>query len=574
MRSLALLAVAACHPSVPQPPPDLVTTAEKSAFARTGRYDEAIALCRDFARASREVSCIELGRSVEDRPIVALRISRHRGLPTILIEAGIHAGEIEGKDAGYMIVRDLIAGKVAPGALDAVDVVFVPCINPDGHERFGPNNRPNQRGPEQMGFRTNAARLNLNRDWMKADSPEIRAMLGAYRTYEPLVFVDIHTTDGAKFEHDISLAVGPRAPRPDQLDAAAVALGDSLAARLTELGHLPVTFYPAFVRDDDPASGFAIAEAPPRFSQAYAGQRGRIGILVENHSWKTYAQRVRSTYDMLRALLERAARDAPVWTAAVERARRADLQLAGSDVPLVFDNGPHAREIEFRGYAFERQLSELSGRTWIAYDETKPQIWRVPLQDELVPKIAARAPRAGYIIDGGFAPVVERVLDAHGIAHEPIAGEPCLAVESFRATKVTVQPLFEGRPRMQLDGAWADETRALDRGAIFVPIRQPHARLIVHLLDPAGPDSLAQWGELANAFERKEYMEPYVAEQVARDMVAKDPSVRARLDAETAPENRLDWVYRHHPAWDERLNLLPIYRVDTEPGRRSAACSK
>src|SRR5207249_2071087 len=139
-----------------------------------------------------------------------------------------------------LFMRDLLDGKVASGVLDAVDVIFVPCINPDGHERFSPNNRPNQRGPAEMGFRTNGARQNLNRDFVKAETPEIRAVLGLFRAHDPLVFVDIHTTDGAKFEHDVSITVGPRAPRVDHLDQTATALADALAARMTALGHLPV----------------------------------------------------------------------------------------------------------------------------------------------------------------------------------------------------------------------------------------------------------------------------------------------------------------------------------------------
>src|SRR4051794_32779832 len=145
-----LIALAACRPgpstsSSPRAPVSLVTTAERSNWVKTGHYDEAVALCHDFAHAYQGVTCDEIGRTSEDRPIVALHISRHpdRGAPVIYVQAGIHAGEIEGKDAGFWFFRDLLDGKVAPGALEVVDVVFVPVINPDGHERFGPNNRPN-----------------------------------------------------------------------------------------------------------------------------------------------------------------------------------------------------------------------------------------------------------------------------------------------------------------------------------------------------------------------------------------------------------------------------------------------
>ncbi len=174
-----------------------------------------------------------------------------------MIQAGIHAGEIEGKDAGFAFVRDMLDGKTAPGALDHVSLIFVPVINPDGHERFAKNNRPNQRGPEEMGFRTNGARQNINRDWVKADAPETRAALAAIKKWNPFIGVDLHTTDGAKFETDISVTMAPLAPRGDQLEGVAAHLSSQIIGRLKELGNIPVDFYPSFTNDELPESGFA-----------------------------------------------------------------------------------------------------------------------------------------------------------------------------------------------------------------------------------------------------------------------------------------------------------------------------
>jgi Zinc carboxypeptidase len=572
---VAFVVTAACARG---PRPALITTAETTQYARTGRYDEAIQLCHDFARAYDRVRCDAIGKTGEGRPLLALHIG-HGDHPAIYIQAGIHAGEIEGKDAGFWFLRDLLDGKVAPGALEAVDVVFIPVVNPDGHERFGPNNRPNQRGPVEMGFRTNDARLNINRDYVKAETPEMAGLLRAFNAYHPALFIDLHTTDGAKFEHDISINMAPVAARTDKLDAAARELGDATNRRLTELGHLPVSFYPSFINNDDPTSGFAVQEAPPRFSHIYAGVRSRLGMLVETHSWRSYRERAQSTYHALQAVFEAARQHAGAWVAAEAAAERADQQLGGTDVPLVWDNGPHTTEIAFRGYAYTRTHSEISGRDWTVYDEHKPELWRVPLHDELVPKIAIRAPRAGYIVDGGFAQMVAAVLARHGLRYAAIDGQPRVEVSVFRATKVSTQPQFEGHTPTVVEGEWAAETRALERGAIFVPIDQPSARLLLHLFEPALPDSLVQWGLLNVAFERKEYMEPYVTEQVARDMLAADPSLRAAFDAALAadpalassPGRRLDWFYRRSPSWDERVNLLPIYRTDKPVATAPAA---
>jgi hypothetical protein len=569
--ALALIAASVACRTPRGPIPVLETTADRSDFIRTGRYAEAVHLCEDYARYHDGVACDVIGRTPQDRSIVALRIGKP-DRPTLLIQAGIHAGEIEGKDAGFWFVRDLLAGKVAPGALDALHIVFVPVLNPDGHERFGPNHRPNQRGPEQMGFRANAVNLNLNRDYLKLDTPELRALVGVIRTYDPVLLVDLHTTDGAKFEHDIAVMVAPSTPRDDGLDRVAASLSKQVSERLAAQGHLPLEFYPAFRAEGDPASGFETGDPPPRFSHAYAAARGRLGVLVETHSWRTYKERATSTYRTLVAVTERAVADAARWRAAADAADANAAKLGGTQVTLLYRTDEQHREIEFHGFAYARVPSEISGATWTRYDETKPQIWKVPLHDHHVPALEVTAPKGGYIIDGGFARTVGDVLSAHGIRTVSVTAGNDVAVEVFRATAVTFDPPSEGRTRAHLTGAWRPETRAPSSGALFVPIAQPNARLVLHLLEPTAPDSLAQWGFFNAVFEAKEYLEPYLAEEFARELLAKDPALaKAWQDALAAdpalansPERRLDWFYRRHPAWDDRRDLLPVYRTDVD----------
>src|SRR5690554_4451343 len=198
----------------------LTTVAERSGFVRTGRYDEVPALCDAFAAAHPgAVRCIGFGTSPEGRPMKALVASRSgaltpeaaqaAGLPVLLVQGGIHAGEVDGKDAGFLALRQVLDGEAAPGALDDVVLVFVPVFNADGHERFGRWNRPNQRGPEEMGWRTTAQNHNLNRDYVKADAPEMQAMLALVEAWDPILYVDLHVTDGARFRQDVSYQVEP-----------------------------------------------------------------------------------------------------------------------------------------------------------------------------------------------------------------------------------------------------------------------------------------------------------------------------------------------------------------------------
>jgi Zinc carboxypeptidase len=564
--------------------PSFTTEAEKSGFKRTGRYDEVVRLCNDFQAANPgKVKCVTFGTTPEGRPMVALVVStdgaftaddmRARNRGAILIQGGIHAGEIEGKDAIFIALRELLSGKLAPGILGKVTIVFVPIFNVDGAERFGAHNRPNQRGPEEMGFRANAQNLNLNRDYVKAETPEMHAMLGLLESWDPLVYVDLHTTDGAKFQPDVSILVGPEEPQAG-LERAAAALSAAFMQRLTAMQHMPLAFYPDFRAHDDPTSGFATNQAPPRFSQEYAAARNRLGVLVETHSWKTYAQRVVATHDTLQVLFEQALTQADGWRAAETAADQAATKLGGTDVALVHLAGPTARTIDFPAYAYTVKPSEVSGKSWIVYDETRPQVWHVPLYDQLVPSLTVHAPRAGYLISAAHASWVEPLLRAHGIHYQVVpralAGRP---VQGFHVAEVTYSPPFEGRTEAKIKGEWRATRQSFPAGSLFVPIAQPLALLVLHLLEPEAPDSLVAWGFWNAMFEQKEYMEDYVLEGEARRMLAADPKLKAefdkrvREDAEFAksPEKRLRFFYLRHPAWDERIGWVPVFRADEMP---------
>src|SRR5271170_1840620 len=190
--------------------PQLATIAEQSGFHRTGRSDEVTRLCAAFAASWPDaVRNLEFGRSAQGRPMRALIASRAdpRTVPLLMLQGGIHPGESDGKDAGFIALRELLAHPT--GALERIAILFVPAFNVDGHERFGAWNRPNQNGPQETGWRTTAQNLNLNRDYTKADAPEMQAMLRLLDRWDPTVYIDLHVTDGAVFQHDVSVLVVP-----------------------------------------------------------------------------------------------------------------------------------------------------------------------------------------------------------------------------------------------------------------------------------------------------------------------------------------------------------------------------
>src|SRR5258708_38124481 len=177
----------------------LTTIAELSNYGETGRLEEVERLCEEFARAWPDAArSFDFGRSAEGRIMRALLISRSgaltpaelraKAIPLLMIQGGIHPGESDGKDAGFIALRDLLASSTADPLLARIAVLFVPAFNTDGHERFGRWNRPNQKGPVETGWPTTAQNINLNRDYTKADTPEMRAMLPPIDAWCPLVF--------------------------------------------------------------------------------------------------------------------------------------------------------------------------------------------------------------------------------------------------------------------------------------------------------------------------------------------------------------------------------------------------
>jgi hypothetical protein len=569
----------------------LTTEAERSNFRNTGRTDEVLRLCEAFATQwPGTVRCIEYGHSAEGRPMLALLASKAdpRKVPVLMLQGGIHPGESDGKDAGFMALRDILLGKVAAQALERIAILFVPAFNVDGHERFGRWNRPNQNGPEETGWRTTAQNVNLNRDYMKADSPEMQALLGLLCEWDPIICADLHVTDGADFEPDISLQAEPINQGDPQLFASGREMRDELIEKLAAKGSLPLPFYPDFAQTDAPASGFLLTVYSPRFSTGYFPQRNRFTILVETHSWKDYARRVQVTYNTIIGLVELFALHGARWEVEAHQADEDAIRLGGSDVTLAYSsrwreptqaggktpepNADDAEIIDFRGYAYTREPSEISGELVTTYDPSTPQIWRVPYRNKVKPALVVRAPLGGYVVPAGFAQEIGEKLAVHGIAFErvpdPIDG---VRTEVFRATQVDFSTTpFEGRMRATLEGNWSRETHNIAEGSLFVPIAQPLARLVMALLEPRAPDSLAAWGFFNACFEQKEHMEPYVAEQIAREMLANHPPLREEFTSRLAqdpdfaanPTARLDFFLSRHSSRDDRFNLYPVFRVD------------
>jgi hypothetical protein len=314
-------------------------------------------------------------------------------------------------------------------------------------------------------------------------------------------------------------------------------------------------------------------------------------MLVETHSWKPYAHRVRVMRNTVVGLAELVALHGGEWRAKVHTADLEATTMGGTEIVLDYASAwrepaqaggavaerdsPDADLIEFRGYAYTREPSTISGERVTVYDPTTPQIWKVPYRHRVEPALTVTLPRAGYLVPPGFADLVGAKLALHGIVVQAVMSDHSAHdVEAFRASQVEFSTIpFEGRMRVRLLGAWERETQGIAAGSLLVPIAQPKSRLIMALLEPQAPDSLAAWGFFNACFEQKEHMEPYVAEQIARQMLAAEPQLGKEFERKLAadavfarnPVARLEFFLRRHASWDVRYNLYPVLRLDTPP---------
>ena len=300
--------------------------------------------------------------------------------------------------------------------------------------------------------------------------------------------------------------------------------------------------------------------------------RNRIGLLVETHSWKNYKTRVQATHDTLDELVELAAKNGRTW---VKAAHAADAWAAesapGSKWTLSYEPSPKSRQIDFLGYAYKIQHSDISGGDKIVYDPSHKEIWNVPFFDDLQPKASVTLPTGGYIVEPAHAEWMAKKLQLHGIRYRVIKkGLGNTELEAFRCEDAKFgDKSYEGHQTLRVQGEWKKEKREIAPGSLYVPMGQAHASVIALLLEPMSEDSLLDWGFFNSSFEHKEYMENYVTEDVAAEML-KDPAVRSEFEAKLkddafkkSPEQRLEFFYHKHPSWDERFGLYPVYRVSS-----------
>ena len=550
---------------IAQPDNPWVTPAEKMRLLDTPNYDETIAYLKKLCAATPLVTMQEFGRTAQGRPLYA--VLAHTGVagkPVVLAQAGIHSGEIDGKDAGLMLLRDIAFGGKA-ALLDRVDFLFVPVFNADGHERSSEWNRPNQRGPVHQGWRTTAQNLNLNRDYVKADAPEMQAMLGLIAQWSPSLYLDLHVTDGIDYQYDITFGYdgwdGGFAWSPQIAGWLEKSLRPGVEAALKSAGHIPGGLINAAVDDRDLPKGLLNYNGDPRYSNIYGDLRHIPSILIENHALKPYPQRVLGTYVFLEAALQAVGAHA----AELARAIAADRAARPAQVSANWSNGGgETTKADFAGIAYETYVSPASGIKEVRWLGT-PKVYKdLPLLGDK-PGVILTRPKA-YWVPVTKHEVIAR-LKLHGIKMETLDAPHELRLTMYRLVgpKAATEP-FESHYNLTTGVKAEPHTEVFPAGSVRVSTDQPLGDLAMLMLEPQSVDSLFAWGFFNEILQRTEYIEGYVVAPFAEKMLADDPKLKAEFEAKLAadpkfaadPTARLQWFYERSRFYDDRYLLYPV----------------
>lgn len=532
--ALALLIVAVPAPPVlgqdapgnaARPGPAPLTRAERSGFRETTRYAEVIAFIDSLAARSPAVHPLSYGYTHEGRtlPLVVWDPRTDPGRPLdpaaarraagervrVLVVANIHAGEVEGKEASLIMLREL-AANAHPEWADSLLLLLAPIYNADGNERIALDNRPLQHGPiGGMGQRPNAQGYDLNRDFMKLDSPEARSLVTLLRDVDPHVMIDLHTTNGTLHAYHLTYSPPLHPITDSQIDGflrdtwlpsvtqeLAAGAGGSPTWLAYHYGNLPDAGVDG-ADDTTVPRGWYTYDHRPRFSTNYAGVRNRFGILSEAFAYLPFRERIEVTKRFVEENLDFAWRHAAeIKRLAVAADRRS---LIGGELGLRARHARTGESVVILLGEVEEERHPYTGKSMLRrLDIARPE--QIPEYGAFRATETERVP-AAYLVPADLVEVVER-LDVHGVRHEPIVSARELEVEEFRITgSAQAEREFQGHRERTLEGEWLSARRSVPAGTLRVPMDQPLARLAFLLLEPRSDDGLVNWNVLDSELE-------------------------------------------------------------------------
>jgi hypothetical protein len=523
-----------------RPDASLKTRPEFTNYKETSTFDDAVAFLRLLETRSKHIRVETVIRTAEGREVPLAILAdplpkspaeaRKDPRPVIYVQGNIHAGEVEGKDALLALTREMLVGK-EQALLKKAIFLFVPIFNTDGNERISPKNRSYMPNPEKgVGVRFNSQGYDLNRDYIKTESREVRSILkNVLLPWDPLLYVDLHTTDGSYHQETVTY-LSPRSPNWDA--SISGYLWDKVYPELTatlarqDIHLLP---YGDFEDDFHPEKGWATFPPGPRVGIDYMGLRNRFAVLVENYAYASYPTRVAHCYAFTLELLRYTVAHAAEMKAL---ARKADETAAGwaalpvaerPQICLKTEQKALPQLLTIQGYEMAQE-TDSRGRPRPKPILDKPRTYVIPYLADFQCTAGRPLPWA-YLMSAGCDTVARQLL-RHGIRVERVQLPVSLPAKQWTTNSLKVDPwVSEGHSMLTLEGDWQDVDLAVEKGFFLVRLDQPLARLIACMLEPDYNDSLISWN-FFNIFVTREWSRQLPPLPLYRVMDAQPVTVR------------------------------------------------
>ena len=486
---------------------NLLTVAEATDFASTSRYEDVMRFIGKLEAMSPYIRTEIMGRTVEGRNIPLMVIADPMPLSpsdlkndprlVVYVQANIHAGEVEGKEAVLMFARDIL-GKNDPALFREVVFLACPIFNADGNERISEENRAHQAGPENgVGVRHNAQMLDLNRDAMKAETPEMRGLIShVFNRWDPAVIMDCHTTNGVYRQEPVTFSwmVNPNGDR-ELIRYMRDKMMPAMSRNLLENFDVENTFYGEFMDMSNPDEGYTAYASEPRYLVNYIGLRNRLAILNENYVYADFRSRVEGTYYLIQTMLDYAVENRAEIKEKVRSADARTLARGSDPAPadsfaVTYTGVPTPRKVTVKTYEVERYTDD-QGRPRFRKTDNKLTL-TVPYIADYEPLICVKFPYA-YLITVPDPGVLSN-LRVHNIEVEELSRAQSFEVERFDLQElVPSQRLNQGHYTNQVKGTFVAETRTFPAGTCLVRTAQPLGSLAAYLLEPQSNDGLLLW---------------------------------------------------------------------------------
>jgi hypothetical protein len=474
------------------------TVAETSNFARTSRYDDVQAFLETLAAQSPLVHLDAIGTTQEGRSIPLAILADPpvrkpedvKNRVVVLLFGNIHAGEVCGKEALMMLARDVALNpETAKGLLEKLVICFVPIYNADGNEKMAPDHRPGQVGPEEMGTRANAQNFDLNRDYVKIEAPETRALIRFFNTWDPTIVVDTHTTNGSRHRYTLTYQ-GPKHPGADAelvryvRDAMLPAIDEAFEAS---------TGFNAFVYGNfsKQHTQWTTYPAQPRYGEGYLGLRNRIALLSEAYAYAPFEDRVRATYAFCNEILGYAASHADEIRTLVREADRRTIDAGREpDGSSTVSLANEARALSDKATALGYVGRDADGNR---VESDEPRDYEVELINDFVSTLDVSRPWAyAFAADHEW---LATMLAQHGVAVEVLREDIEVDSEAYVIGRFSrAERAFEGHTMLHGVGASAVmRSTMLPAGTYVVRTAQKLGTLAAVLLEPQSEDGLVAW---------------------------------------------------------------------------------